>query len=265
MSEIIIKVDHIRKTYRSYKSNFQKLKHMLLLSGAGEKNRILKDISFEVHKGEKLAVFSNSGGGKSTLIHIIAGIIKPESGSVEIKETPALMLDFRMGVEPSLSAHDNYEMRAKLMGWSQKQIKEREKEVFRLAGLLHMHDMPIRDCPKGATSRLGFIMSTMDKADFILFDEKMTYGSSKMNAKFLERFSELITPEVTLVMAANDLKNTGRFCERGIVIDDGIITFDGPFEEAFKYHKEHPSRKTAKSTVIVSEEPADEDDVDDII
>ncbi|MBQ6150492.1 MAG: ATP-binding cassette domain-containing protein [Mogibacterium sp.] len=265
MSETIIKVDHVRKTYRNYKSNFQKLRHMLILSGAGEKNRVLKDVSFEIKKGEKVAIFGYAHGGKSTLMHIIAGIIRPEAGTVEVKGKPEVMFDYRLGVEPSLSALDNYEVHAKLLGWSRAQIKERQKEIFQAAGLSKMKDIPLKNCPKGSATRLGFVIETMDMKDFFLVDERMTFGNNKINERYLERFAKLVTPEMTLVMAANDFKYTRQFCDRGIVLHDGVIVFDGPYEEAYQYHKGHPQHKSSKTAVEVVEEAAEDYDDDEVI
>lgn len=262
MSETIIKLEHVRKTYRSYKSNFQKMKHMLILSGAGEKNRILKDVSFTVKKGEKVAILSPAGGGKSTMLRILAGIIKPDAGTVEVVKEPKLILDYRAGFDTALSAADNYRIRAKLEGWSDDHIESREKEIFKTASLLHDKNKTLKNCPRGSAIKLGFAIATYEKADLILMDEKLSFGKNTINERYTKRFADLITEETTLVMAGNDLKITALFCERGIVIHDGKLVFDGPFEEALSYHKEHASVKREKRRKEELEESLDINEAD---
>lgn len=262
MSETLIKVEHVRKTYRDYKSNFQKLRHMVILSSAGEKNRILQDISFEIKKGEKVAIFTPPRSGKSTIMRIIAGIIKPESGTVEVKETPTLIFDHRMGFEASLSGRDNYEMRARIEGWSKEKIKEREEAIFKFTVLSDLIDAPMRTYPKGGPTRLGFAISTDDDPEFLLFDERMAFGSVKINRKYLKRLKRFTkNPEMTFVMAANEPAVAVKLCERGIVIIEGKVVFDGPCAEARSYLKEHlASDKKKKNNV--ENDGEDQDNMD---
>lgn len=212
---------------------------MMVLSSAGEKNRILQDVSFEIKKGEKVAILTVPRGGKSTVMRIIAGIIKPEAGTVEVNGTPTLMFDYRLGFDGGLSGHDNYEMRASLMGWSKQKIKEKEEKVFRFAGLGDMIDDPVRSYPKGGAMRLGFAVITEDTPEFMLIDERLTFGNTWINKKYLKRLTRFASdPEITLVIAATDLKITKKLCERGIVISEGKVVFDGPCSEAAAYLKE---------------------------
>ena len=263
MSETIVKLEHVRKTYRTYKSNFQKIQHMLFLSGAGEKNRVLNDVSFEIKKGEKVTVLTPSGGGKTTILRIIAGIIKPEAGTVVVNEKPTLLLDYRAGFDAALNGLDNYRIRAKLQGWPDELIKQREKEIFKFAGLSQEKETKLRNFPRGGASRLGFAISTADKPDFLLMDERIMFGSSAINDRYTERFAEMITPEMTLIMSGNDFRRNLLFCERGIVIHDGVVKFDGPIEEAMEYHKEHSDRKASKKSKRQEVESFDMDDGDD--
>lgn len=264
MSETVIRVEHVRKTYRSYKNNFQRVKHMLILSSAGEKNRVLTDVSFEIKKGEKVTIFTPSGGGKSTLLRILADIIKPEAGTVEVKGEPKLILDYRAGFDVNLTGLQNYRIRSKIEGWSDETIKAREKEIFKLAGLSHEKETRLKYYPRGGASRLGFAILTAETGDIILMDERISFGSTTINDRYTERFSELISPETTLVMAGNDFKTNLLLCERGIVIHEGKVVFDGPIEEALEYHKAHSTHtRKNKRAKAVEVENFDADDGDD--
>jgi len=263
MSETLIKVEHVRKTYRDYRSNFQKLRHMVILSSAGEKNRILQDISFEIKKGEKVAIFGPPSSGKSTIMRIVAGIIKPESGTVEVKGTPKLIFDHRMGFELSLSGRDNYEMRARIEGWSKEKIKEREERVFKFAALTDLIDVPLRSYPKGGPTRLGYAISTDDDPEFLLFDERMAFGNVRINRKFLSRFKRVTgNPDMTLLMTANEPNIAVHLCERGIVIMEGKVVFDGPCAEARKYLKEQSGGKRKKKKEDVESDGEDQEALD---
>ena len=110
MSEVVIRAIHLRKTFRDYKSNLQKMKHMLVLSGAGEKNNVFSNVSFEIKKGEKVAIILDSGIGKTSLMRLLAGIITPEKGRVEVNGRLTSILDYRCGFDKSLTVQDNYEI-----------------------------------------------------------------------------------------------------------------------------------------------------------
>lgn len=245
MSEVVIRAIHLRKTFRDYKSNLQKMKHMLVLSGAGEKNNVFSNVSFEIKKGEKVAIILDSGIGKTSLMRLLAGIITPEKGRVEVNGRLTSILDYRCGFDNSLTVQDNYEIACALLGWPRDVTEQRQEEILEAAGLTQMKEQPLRICKAAGANRLGFNIHTYEKPDILIFDEGFSFGSKKLNSKYVKRLKEIVSdPEVTLVMSANSTAIAGKLCTRGIVIHNGKVEFDGDYEEALAYHKENPDPKS---------------------
>lgn len=255
MGETVIKAIHLRKTYRDYKSNLQKMKHMLILSGAGEKNNVFSNVSFEIEKGEKVAILMDAGIGKTTMLRLLAGIITPEKGRVEIKGKVTAILDYKCGFDNNLTVDDNYEIGCTLRGWTKEQIEERREEIYEFAGLSGSGELPLRECKGIGANRLGFAITTYEKPDILLFDEGFSFGSKKKNSQYMKSLlAKVSDPEVTLVMAANKASIAGKFCTRGIVIHDGKVGFDGSFEEALEFYKENPDPKSERLKMLMEAE-----------
>ena len=250
MSEIVISVSGLKKTYRNYKSNFQKLKHMLFVSNnAGEKVKVFRNVSFDISRGEKVGIITAPESGKSTIISILAGIIKPDAGETVVNGTVTTLLSHRLGFETALTGRDNYEIRATLLGWPKEVIDERESAIFKFAGLTKEIDQPIRTYKRGLASLLGFAISTTDKPDIFLVDEKFVFGGKRNVKKAVGRLRKLIADEdVTFVMAVNDPAVAEQLCDRGIVIHRGKVVFDGAYSDADQYFKEHCNTKKKKKT-----------------
>ncbi|MBR3200984.1 MAG: ABC transporter ATP-binding protein [Mogibacterium sp.] len=267
MSEVVIKANHLRKTFRHYKRNIQKMQHMLLLRRTGDIRNVFSDVSFEICKGEKVGIITKPGGGKTTMMRLLAGILTPEKGSVEVKGDITTLLDFRYGFDNSLTIRDNYEIRCTLLGWSRESMKEREEEILNFAGLSKAADQQLRSVKSTGANRLGFAISTYDKPDIMLFDEKLTFGGKSYTPKYMEHLKALLLdPEVTLVMAVNRLSTAANYCTRGIILNEGKVEFDGSYEEASAYYVENLGataarrKKEAEAEAEISDDGSDDGD-----
>lgn len=250
MSDAVIRAVHLRKTYTRYRKNFQKMQDLLLLKDAGERIKVLRDISFEISRGEKVGIIGGPLSGKSTLMRILGGIIQPDSGEAEISGDVMLLLDNKLGFETALTGRDNYEIRSSLLGWPKVVMKEREEAIFRYAGISDVIDEPIRTYKKGRPQMLGFAISTVDKPEIMLFDEKFNFGSRKNARKAGNRLRKLVdSPQITLVMTVSDAEIAGKLCTRGIVIHRGKVVFDGPFAEAMEYYDQNCKLKERKDQI----------------
>ena len=240
MGEAVIRVTNVRKTFRRYKRNIQKMQHMLLLNNAGEKNNVFRDVSFEINKGEKVAIMTRPGGGKTTMMKLLAGIIKPEKGSIEVNGEVTAILDYKCGFDSTLTCRDNYEMRCTLLGWPRDVMKQREAAIFKFAGLGKMKDQQMRSIKGAGINRLSFAIYTYEKPEILLFDEKFVFGNKAYTVRCKEHLMEMISdPEVTFVMSANRVNVAAEFCTRGIILNNGIVEFDGSYEEASAYYFEN--------------------------
>ena len=237
--DIAIRVSHIRKGFRSYSSNYQRLQHMLLGIRTGKYERVLRDVSFEVKKGERVGLIGMPGSGKTTLMRIMAGIVTADSGEVETGGEITPFLDSKLGFERNLSGRDNYEVRARLLDWTPEMIKENEEAIFEFAGLTKLKDEPMKTYRSNLPGLLGFAISTVVKPDIMLMDEKIRYGTNRQALKCTRRLKRLLRGGSTLVMTVTEGTMSAKICRRGIVLHKGTVVFDGPFEEAMEYFREN--------------------------
>lgn len=246
-----IKVTNISKTYRQYKSNMQKIQYLLFWRDAGTKSDVLKDISFDIKKGEKVGIIGRPQSGKSTLMRIIAGIIRPDSGKVRTDGGLTAILDIRLGLDANLSVKDNYILMSNYLGRPAEAIAEHEDAVIGFAELSEEKSTLLRDCKKGSATKLGFATATEFGNDIILLDSDISFGSKQWNKACMARMKELVTDDTTLVMIVHKVADAAELCERGIVIHEGTLAFDGAFDEAIDYYKKNcrGTRKPEKDDI----------------
>lgn len=236
MSEVVIRADNIKKSFRHYKNNWQKIQHLLLMRDVGRRERIIRGMSFEIRKGEKVGIIGRSFSGRSTLMRIIAGALMPDSGTIEVTGQVTPVLDYKMGFINVLSGRDNYKARCRLMGWNDEQIKEHEEAVYEFAGVSKEVDKPLKLFRKGHANRLGFAIATEFKPDILVFDEGFGFGSNAFLKKAITRLEEISEGDTTMVMTVNRKAYSETICTRGIVMHKGKVVFDGPFADAIDYY-----------------------------
>lgn len=270
MSErkVAIKVKNVSKTYRQYKNNMQKIQFLLLKRDVGIKEPVLKKVSFEIMQGEKVGIIGMERSGKSTLMRILGGIIRPDSGKVTVEGSVLPIMDVRLGFDAVMSGKDNYIVMSTALGRSSDVIKAHEDSVFEFAQLTDLKDEPVRNYPKYAPGRLGFVTATEIDSDIVLYDAGFAFGNNAWNQACRNRMKELVSGDVTFVMTVKKVADAAALCERGIVLRDGTVAFDGNFEDAVEYYKKTRKKargKTAKdkdlnTEVVNAEEEAAEEE-----
>ncbi|MBQ6440333.1 MAG: ATP-binding cassette domain-containing protein [Mogibacterium sp.] len=264
-AETAIRVRHVSKSYRQYKTNMQKIGFLLLKRDTGIRTDVLQDISFDIKKGEKVGIIGRQQSGKTTLMRIIAGVIRPDSGKVKISGGLTSILEVRLGFDAAMTGLDNYKVMTTALGWSSEMIKEHEDSVFEFAKLTDEKDETLRSYKKGAPTRLGFAIATEMGNDIYLYDGPLSFGSKIWNKICINRLLKLIDGDTTFVMSVNKLADGAKLCGRGIVIHEGELVFDGPYADAVDYFRKNcrqSSRK--KETEAMNEEvEAEQEDLSD--
>ncbi len=263
-NDIVIRTEHLNKSFRYYRSNRQKIRNLLLGRDSGELIKVLNDVSFEIRKGEKVAIFGIKRSGKTTLMRILSGIIEQDSGIVEVNGEVTSVLSLRLGFQKTMNGRDNYVMRGKIMGWTNEQIKENEQEVFEYAELTGYRDELFKTYPAGGPGRLGFAMSTIYTTGIYLFDDRFTLGEKRHVLRGIRRLRELIAgDDITFVMTAVNATVAKRLCERGLVMYDGTIVFDGPLEEAYAFYKDNYVSTGKKKAPVRDPDDSSDEDMDE--
>lgn len=258
-NEVAVRLKKVCKTFRQYKSNMQKIQFLLLKRDVGTKEAVLSDISLEIKKGEKVGIIGSSQSGKTTLMRIIAGIIRPDSGKVTVNGGILRILDIRLGFDLSLSGKDNYMLMSTAMGRSADFIKEHEESVFEFAKLSEVKDEPVRTYPKGSAGILGFATATEIGDDIILYDAAFAFGSTTWNKACKKRLKKLAAGDTTLIMTVKKVADAASLCQRGIVLLDGRVAFDGAFDEAVEFYRNNRKGKSGDKAEGAEDEVTEDD------
>ena len=264
MNEVVISAKHISKSFRNYKNNQQRLRNMLFGRDSGDRFDVLKDVSFEINKGEKVGILGVSGSGKSTLIRLIDGLIKPDSGTIETNGVVSAIYDNRLGFDFSLNAVNNIQIKAAILGWSKEEAKEKEQAILDFAGIEDALNQPLRNMPKGTAARLGFAAASEIEPEILLYDESINFGGGAYDERYHQRLASLIAgDEVTFVMTVANPKACRKFCQRGIVLLNGEVGFDGEYAEAIKFYRANCKHDKKADAAVQQDSQVEEEGLDD--
>jgi ABC-type polysaccharide/polyol phosphate transport system ATPase subunit len=257
----IISVDRVRVDYRMTTRRFTGLKEYVLgyLQRQHESRtfRALSEVSFEIKKGEAVALLGHNGCGKSTLLKVIAGIIPPTSGKVEAWGRIAPMIELGAGFDFELSGRENILLSCMLMGLTKSEIQDRIDSIIAFADLGEFIDAPLKNYSSGMAARIGFACATAVDPDILLVDEVLAVGDTNFTRKCLGRIKELRAKGTTVVLVTHDLHTVKLFCDRGIVMEEGVVRFDGPVIKAvdrFEMIMESRARKSISAQQVEEEQ-----------
>lgn len=192
----------------------------------------VKNASLEVMKGQALAIIGRNGSGKSTLLKIMAGVYKPTDGTVEVNGTLAPLIELGAGFHHELTGRENILLNGLLMGYSKREMQEREQSIIDFADIGEFIDAPVKQYSSGMYMRLAFSVATEVNPQILLVDEILAVGDIGFQEKCFDRISKFRELGKTIVMVTHQMANVHRICERAILIDHGSILVDGTPDEA---------------------------------
>ncbi|MEM9022458.1 MAG: ABC transporter ATP-binding protein [Bacteroidota bacterium] len=199
---------------------------------------VLKGIDLEIHRGECVGIIGLNGSGKSTLLRVIAGIITPEKGTMNVHGEVAPLLALGVGLEPDLTGYENINMLATLMGLSKRQIKGSVDSIIEFSGLSDEHiNMQVKRYSTGMMARLAFAISVAEKPEILIVDEALAVGDLGFQRKCAARINEIRDEGSTIVYVAHHIAEIKRICTRAICIHEGKIVMTGPVDEALDFYK----------------------------
>lgn len=200
----------------------------------------LRNISFDIQRGEGVGLVGANGGGKSTLLRIIAGVLLADEGSVAVREGVAPLIELTGGFLGDLTARENVYLTAGLHGLTHEEVSERFEEIVEFAGpqVRDGLDMPFRHFSSGMKVRLGFAVVTTLDEPIILVDEVLAVGDRKFKEKCYARMESLLEQDRTLFLVSHSEKDLQRFCTRGLYLRSGELVSDGGITEVLReYHR----------------------------
>ena len=254
---IAIKLENVSKEYRIYKSNRQKVAHELLGMNKGVPFKALNGINLEIRKGENVGILGSVGSGRSTLAKILSGITFPTEGKVDINGSVIPVFDIKSGFDLNFDGYENIRIKGCMMGWDKKQIKKKQQEIIEFAQLEELINLKMKAMKPVDRTMLGLSMVLMDDSEIMVFDSPIKVGSFAQRGRVIEKLKERAEDgNRTFVMVNVIWEITGQLCERGIVLHNGEVKFDGPFDEAIDIYRE---KYREKGTVINKPESNDRD------
>ena len=203
----------------------------------------VKGVSFEVEKGGILGIIGKNGSGKSTLLRSIAGVFSPNSGTIDLHEHSVSLMALGVGFKPLLTGRANIMLSGLLLGFSEKEIKEREQEIIEFAELGDFIDKPVRTYSSGMNSKLAFAITAMLETDIMLVDEVLSVGDERFKKKSLNKMRELITDkDRTVIIVSHSIETLKELCDQVMWMNDGEIKEIGEPGSVLGHYKEFMSR-----------------------
>ncbi len=187
----------------------------------------LKDVSFEVKKGEFFGILGRNGSGKSTLLKILAGVYTANEGSVEIDGLVSPFLELGIGFNPELSGRDNIYLNATVLGLCEKEIDAKFDSIVAFSELERFIDQKIKNYSSGMQVRLAFAVAIHANREILLMDEVLAVGDSNFQAKCLREFARYKDMGKTVILVTHDIATVQKYCDRAMILRNGEVVVIG--------------------------------------
>lgn len=238
MEEIAIDIQNLSKVYKLYEKPIDRLKETLSLTKKSYHKDFyaLNNINLQIKKGETVGIIGKNGAGKSTLLKIITGVLSPSSGSVKIYGRISSLLELGAGFNPEYSGIENIYLNGTIMGMSKEEVDERIQDILAFADIGDYIYQPVKTYSSGMYVRLAFSVAINVNPDILIVDEALAVGDARFQLKCFKKLEEIKKQGTTILYVSHDIEQVKSFCSRGILINDGLILYQGsPKEAALKY------------------------------
>ncbi len=207
----------------------------------------LREVTFDVVQGESVGVIGPNGAGKSTLLQVLAGILLPSEGVVEVDGHISSLLTLGVGFDEDLSGMENIRLAGAFMGLDHQLVEEQLPAIVEYAELGQFIDAPIKTYSAGMRARLGFSIATSVEPDILLLDEVLATGDAVFREKSKQRVLELVSEAKAIVLVTHDMNWVTEYCNRAILIEQGAVVLDGEPEEVVALNQEHAAQRKAEA------------------
>ena len=232
---VVVDVDHVSMRFNLAQEKTESLKEYLLKMVRGQlmfnEFYALKDVSFQVRKGEAVALIGRNGSGKSTMLKVVAGVMYPSQGGCTVHGSIAPMIELGAGFDMDLTARENIYLNGAVLGHDRAYMDEHFKNIVDFAELWDFIDVPVKNFSSGMVTRLGFAIATEVTADLLVVDEVLAVGDFMFQHKCLMRLNEMLQKGTTLLFVSHSSEQVRMLCQRAIWLDHGVVLGDGPADE----------------------------------
>ena len=262
-----ISVRDLTKRYRLFgrRSQFQTLKSALLkrdLTPTPESSiTALRDVTFDVARGEAFGVIGPNGSGKSTLLKVISGILKPTAGSITVNGRVSALIELGAGFHPEISGRENIFINGIMLGLKRKEIERRFADIVDFAGIGEFLDQPVKTYSSGMYVRLGFSVAVHSQPDVLLIDEVLSVGDEEFSQKCIARLTEMKYSGVTMIFVTHQLELVRLICDRAAWLERGAIAALG---DPVRVVDSYLQKVSGKQTETIEEEHVEESDEESV-
>jgi len=250
---IDLKFDHVSKRYliqqedADHPAQHSLIRKLQSLRRRREDFWAVRDVSFEVERGEALGIIGHNGAGKSTILKLLANITTPTSGEITINGRLSALIEVGSGFHPELSGRENVFLSGSILGMRRAEIATKLDSIVEFAGVRQFIDTPVKRYSSGMYVRLGFAIAAHLDPDILLLDEVLAVGDAAFQAKCMERIKELRETGTTIVFISHDLGAVERLCSRAILMHRGQIAASGSPREVIAEYQSASAQLTSSA------------------
>jgi len=242
MGNNIVEVENVSMMFNRSTERVDNLKEYFvrLLKGKllFEEFWALQDVSFSIKRGEAVGFVGLNGSGKSTMLKIIAQVMKPTKGNVQLYGSIAPLIELGAGFDMDLTARENIYLNGAVLGFSRVQMRERFDDIMDFAELWEFIDSPLKNYSSGMVARLGFAIATMSTPDILIVDEILGVGDYRFQEKCEKRMAEIIGGGATVIFVSHSIQQVRELCSRAIWLEKGHMVMDGDVNEVCDRYSE---------------------------
>lgn len=246
-NDVAISVKNVTMTFNLNKEKVDNLKEYVikLITHKLEYKKFyaLKDINFEVKKGEHLAILGLNGAGKSTLLKTIVGVYKPVEGTIEKSGVIAPLLELGAGFDPNYTGEENIYLYGAILGYDRTYIEKKFDEIVEFSELGHFIKVPIKNYSSGMKARLGFSIATAVEPDILILDEVLSVGDAAFRKKSLAKVKSLFEKGVTVLFVSHSIDQVRAVCDKAILLEHGEIISQGTLDEVIPVYEQKTKKK----------------------
>jgi lipopolysaccharide transport system ATP-binding protein len=243
MSDIAIRAEGIGKTYRidhQSSARYRTLRDSLasfaahplrgLNKGSHETMWALRDVSFEVRRGEALGIIGRNGAGKSTLLKILSRVTRPTAGRAEVFGTLGSLLEVGTGFHPELTGRENVYLNGAILGMNRREVQARFDEIVAFAETERFLDTPVKHYSTGMYTRLAFAVAAHLRSDILVVDEVLAVGDAEFQQKCMGKMGDATQHGRTVLFVSHNLASVSQLCTNGVLLDHGTVAAQGPID-----------------------------------
>lgn len=260
--DIALRVEHVSKNFRLPHEKTTSIKSGIVnifrkRDKSIETQHVLRDVSFEVKKGEFFGILGRNGGGKSTLLKIISEIYQPTKGKIWKAGKLVPFIELGVGFNPELTGRENVYLNGALLGFSRKEVDEKYDEIVEFAELEDFMDQKLKNYSSGMQVRLAFSLAIRAEGDILVLDEVLAVGDTNFQRKCNDYFEKIKHQKKTVILVTHNMEAVERYCSRAMLLDQGKIVKIGDPAEVAQMYSDLNFEKKADKHKAQADEPRD--------